>query len=112
MLNIAKNLVELSLQMLENWSADKTVAPYILRRGLVSKQPNGSYENVSNTHPIPVMDGFSIPAYDYFSMALSVGDTTETYIFKTGGVGGTVVATITIVYTDNTREIIVSGTKT
>ena len=67
--------------------------------------------------PVPVsvetfLSGLEIPAYNYASMALSVGDTTETYTFKTGGVGGTTVATVVVVYTDNTRDIFSSVTKT
>lgn len=56
--------------------------------------------------------GLKIPDYDYVSMALSAGDTTETYTFKTGGSGGTTVATVTIVYTDSTRDVLSSVTKT
>lgn len=59
-----------------------------------------------------IQTGFIIASYDYVSMILSVGDTTETYTFKTGGSGGTTVATVTIVYTDSTREILSSVTKT
>lgn len=56
--------------------------------------------------------GLNLPEYDYVSMALSVGDTIETYTFKTGGSGGTTVATVEVVYTDNTRNVLVSVTKT
>ena len=53
----------------------------------------------------------NIGTFDYVSMALSSGDTTETYTFKTGGSGGTTVATVTVVYTDSTRDILSSATK-
>lgn len=56
--------------------------------------------------------GMAIEEYDYVSMALSGGDTTETYTLKSGGSGGTTVATITVVYTDNTREVLSTVTKT
>lgn len=56
--------------------------------------------------------GLSIPEYDYVSMALSVGDTTETYTFKDGGSGGTTVATVVIVYTSSTRSVLSTVTKT
>lgn len=62
-MNIKKNLVELSLQMLENWSADKTVAPYMLRRGIAIKQSNGSYQDMSVQYPLPA-DGDSVYAKD------------------------------------------------
>ena len=43
-------------------------------------------------------------------MALSGGNTTETYTFKTGGSGGTTVGTVTVVYTSSAREVLVSAT--
>lgn len=58
------------------------------------------------------MLGLGISNYDYVSMALSAGDTTETYTFKTGGSGGTTVATVTVVYTSSAREVLSSVTKT
>jgi len=51
-------------------------------------------------------------AYDYLSMTLSAGDTTETYEYKTGGAGGTIVATLVVVYTTSSRETLVSVTRT
>jgi hypothetical protein len=60
-------------------------------------------------HPV---SGLALNAYDYVSMALSAADTTETYTFKTGGAGGATVNTVVIVYTDNTRTVLVSVTKT
>lgn len=57
-------------------------------------------------------NGLQIGKYDYVSMTLSGGNTIETYTFKTGGSGGTTVATITIVYTDSTRANISTVTKT
>lgn len=57
-------------------------------------------------------NGLQIGTYDYVSMALSGGNTTETYTFKIGGSGGTTIATITIVYTTSTRDIISTVTKT
>jgi len=56
--------------------------------------------------------GMEIESYDYVSMALSAGDTTETYTLKSGGSGGNTVATITVVYTDNTRQVLSTVTKT
>ena len=40
--------------------------------------------------------------YDYVSVAFP-DCVTEVYTFKTGGVSGTVISTITIVYTDSTK---------
>lgn len=51
-----------------------------------------------------------IPVYDYVSLATA--STTDTYTFKTGGSGGTTVATITITYTDSTKATISSVART
>lgn len=47
-----------------------------------------------------LMDG---AAYDYIAFAYPDSDT-DTLTFKTGGSGGTTVATVTINYTDATKE--------
>jgi len=65
----------------------------------------------TNSMLVEESGGMTIPSFDYVSMALSAGDTTETYTFKTGGAGGTTVATVTVVYTDSTREVLSSVTK-
>ena len=49
--------------------------------------------------------------WDYVSVAYP--DTiTEVYTYKTGGSGGTTVATVTIVYTDTTKSALSTVTKT
>ena len=45
--------------------------------------------------------------YDYGVMALSVGNTRETFTFKTGGSGGTTTGTVVINYTTSTRDVLV-----
>lgn len=67
--------------------------------------------NPDGTNVLSGIAGFNIGEYDYVSMALSAGDTTETYTFKTGGSGGTTIATVTVVYTDSSREVLSSATK-
>lgn len=58
------------------------------------------------------LPGFSIPAFDYIG-ATYPDTSTEVYTYKTGGSGGTTVATITVVYSDAvTKLIITSVTKT
>lgn len=42
-------------------------------------------------------------AYDYIAIAYPDGDT-EVYTYKKGGAGGTAVATITVNYTDASKE--------
>jgi len=54
--------------------------------------------------------GFLPSAYDYFTY--TSGSTTDTFVFKTGGSGGTTVSTITLTYTDSTKKTLSTGEKT
>ncbi len=45
-------------------------------------------------------EGMIIPRYDYVAREWNAGTFTETWTFKSGGAGGTTVATVTIVYDD------------
>lgn len=49
--------------------------------------------------------------YDYVAIAYPTS-TTETYTFKTGGSGGTTVATVTLTFTDSTKASLSSVAKT
>ena len=44
--------------------------------------------------------GFQIPVYDYISLGYTGADLT-TVVYKTGGSGGTTVATLTLAYTSH-----------
>jgi hypothetical protein len=58
------------------------------------------------TNPVSVV-------WDYMGMTISTtnaANDTETYVFRVGGQSGTVVRTSTVVYTNGTRDIIVSVT--
>jgi len=59
---------------------------------------------------VKISDGFNLGIFDYVS--LTSGGTTDTYVFKTGGSGGTTVATVTITYTDSTKATISTVVKT
>lgn len=48
--------------------------------------------------------------YDYISY--TSGTLTDTYVFKTGGSGGTTVSTVVITYTDSTKATMSNVTKT
>jgi hypothetical protein len=43
-------------------------------------------------------------AYDYITY--TSGSTTDTYVFKTGGSGGSTVKTITITFVDSTKKVL------
>ena len=55
--------------------------------------------------------GMEIPPHDYIARAWTAGTFTEAWTFYSGGSGGTLVATITIVYDDVDMSNIVSVTK-
>lgn len=55
-------------------------------------------------------EGFQIGSYDYISLAQDT--LTDTWTYKTGGSGGTTVATVTVTYTDSGKGTIASVAKT
>jgi len=57
-------------------------------------------------------EGLQIPEYDYIARSWVAETFTETWTFKTGGAAGTTVATVTIVYDDESQTNIVTVTKT
>lgn len=57
------------------------------------------------------LQGFVLPQYDYIGVGYP-NATTETYTYRTGGAAGTVVGTITVVYSDSTKTTLLSVTKT
>jgi hypothetical protein len=58
--------------------------------------------------PLAVVAGLSIPEHDYISLSYTGANLTGV-VYKTGGSGGTTVATLTLVYDGN--DNIISVTK-
>lgn len=50
-------------------------------------------------NPIPVVTGLEIPEHDYIALSYTGNDLTGV-VYKTGGSGGTTVATLTLAYSD------------
>lgn len=67
---------------------------------------NRNFQNIN-----PATDGLDIGDFDFVARVLT-NVTTETYTFKVGGSTGMIVATVVIVYTDNSRVDISTVTKT
>lgn len=68
-----------------------------------------------STHELLTTDsgssgGSSIPAHDYIGITYPTS-TSEVYTYKTGGSGGTIVLTVTVVYTDTSKENLSSVTR-
>jgi len=49
-------------------------------------------------NPIPVVTGLEIPEHDYIALSYT-GTNLTGVVYKTGGAGGTTVATLTLAYT-------------
>ena len=47
--------------------------------------------------PLSVVDGLSIPEYDYIALSYTTGNLTGV-VYKTGGAGGITVATLVLAY--------------
>lgn len=86
----------------------------------VWRWPQYLYSGIRNTQfqPIdPAVDSMDIGEFDFVNMELTAGDTTETYRFYQGGDPNTnpsalLQATVVIVYTTSTRDVLISVTKT
>lgn len=57
-----------------------------------------------------VTSGLEILPHDYIAVTYPTS-TTESYVYKTGGSGGTTIATVTVTYTDSTKANISSVEK-
>jgi len=53
---------------------------------------------VSSANPMPITAGLNIPAHDYVALAYTGANLTGV-TYRTGGSGGTIVATLTLAYT-------------
>lgn len=54
--------------------------------------------------------GMAVPAHDHIAVTYP-STTSEVYTYKSGGAAGTTVSTVTIVYTDSTKNNVSSITK-
>lgn len=72
---------------------------------------SGTVINPATEETLQSVAGLNIPKYDYVSFSYDT-PTQTTITFKTGGSGGTTVATVVLVYTDATQNNISTVTKT
>lgn len=79
-----------------------------------NKMPDYTFQDVQaqQGQRVDIISGLALPQWNYVSMALSAGNTTETYTFKNTGASGANVAVVTVVYTDNTRTVLSSVART
>ena len=65
---------------------------------------------INEAYRVRNIDSLVYESYDY--IGVTYPDTTsEVYVFKTGGSSGTLVATVTVVYTDSTKANLTSVTR-
>lgn len=66
------------------------------------------YVSGQTTVKVTKVGGLSIPGDTDAIVASYPNDTTEVYQYKTGGLSGTLLLTITVIYTDETKQNISS----
>lgn len=64
----------------------------------------------STTNPVNIVTGFGIKAYDYIGN--TPASTTDTYVYKIGGSGGTTQGTVVVTWTDSTKTVLSTVVKT
>lgn len=73
----------------------------------ITKEPTVNIAGTINS------GGFAIGVYDYIAVNTTSSTTADVYVFKSGGVSGTTVATLTLTYSDaNTKNVLISVAKT
>ena len=81
---------------------------WISKVGVILLDKEGN--DIDDSNPLPVSGSLVSEAFDY--IGVSYPDTeTETYTYKTGGSGGTTVATVTVVYTTSSKDVLSSVTR-
>lgn len=65
----------------------------------------------SETVNVNVLNGLLPEIFDYVGYT-NTNSTTDTFAFKSGGASGSLVATITIVYTDSTKTVLSTAART
>jgi len=108
------NPIKHTSQAIDNWSFDETYNQQAVE--ILTENAGGTalerQKTIATEKTLQAVAGFVVSGYDYVSASYNDPAFTETYVFKTGGSGGTTVATITVIYTDATKEKLVSVTKT
>ena len=73
------------------------------------RDTSGTRIDPATEEGLEAVAGLVTSPYDYIG-ATYPDTTTEIYTYKEGGIGGTTVATVTVVYTDVTKEFITTVT--
>jgi hypothetical protein len=66
---------------------------------------------VDSSAPVITMNALVPKKWDYLSYT-ATNATTDTYVYKSGGSGGTTVATVTVTWTDSTKTVLSTVVRT
>lgn len=66
-----------------------------------------AWERINVSDGSLVIEGLRIPTHDACSVTFP-NSTTTVYTYKDGGLSGTTVGTLTVIYTDSTKEVLLS----
>lgn len=78
-------------------TAPNTPLPVDIGNATLSVTADGVEIKNDAGNPIPTIEGLSIPKHDYISLGYT-GSNLTSVVYKTGGSGGTTVATLTLAY--------------
>jgi len=70
----------------------------------LTPQTNALTDTQLRATAVPTQSGLGIPIHD--AMAYTSAATTDTYVYRTGGIAGTIVATVVMSYTDATKAVL------
>lgn len=99
------------VNQLEKDSHDNGSNTVVKRSGLYGWNSSSLvWERIQTSSGI-IQQGISLPKYDYVTVDYPDA-VSEIYTFKSGGSGGTTVATITLTYTDSTKAALSIVAKT
>lgn len=82
----------------------------LTKKRITVKETDGEVGINVNSPSLDSIAGLAIPAHDYIAATYPT-TASEVYTYKTGGSSGTVVAIVTLVYTDDTKNVLTSVTK-
>jgi len=75
-----------------------------------SRIQNEEHDHTNLAKRVTLINSLVAVAYDYIGVTYPT-TSSEVYVFKTGGASGTIVATVTVVYSDSTKNNLTSVTR-
>jgi len=76
----------------------------------LTPQTNALTDTQLRATAVPTQSGLGIPIHD--ALAYTSAATTDTYVYRTGGIAGSIVATVVMSYTDATKAVLTTVVRT